>query len=446
MQEIYKIYREISFKIYTSKGNSPKTLNELVQLNDNLPVSFSDLSSSIDKHIDSGYFFLDKLPCGRYVKSYRINEVCDRTLEVLRKTLDPKILEIIENNPRILFIEFYRWLTTNHSSMMSSILDEFWHQFMTFSYEYKSWCFDNFNRFIHHIPTPTYEKSETSAKDILADYSSFFRNYANRYELDRNILLYSLPLRLFIHEKKELNEIIEIINKLSASESNLKTKENSLSDSKLINLKERVLLQISRDGYAVLPKMLQRDFCDFMESLGQVINTSDIKINNLSNRKFNHHEALDLHTDTPLADYVSWYCITQDKIVGDSEIIDGFQLLNSLPHELRNTLTNTEIKFPIYKRYAVRNYPILTLDETGFKQLYYTSWLKNENYTDKQKQAIFSFEEKLENTPPVKIKLEPCESLIIDNNRMLHGRQSIPADSDRYLYRIHVRKNDVEVI
>lgn len=446
MQEIFKVYREISYNIYTAKGNSPKALKELIQLDDYSQVSFSDLSSSIDQHIDAGYFFLDKLPCGRYVKSYRINEVCDRTLDILRQTLDPRILEILENNPRLLFTEFYRWLTTNHSSMMSSILDEFWHQFMTFSYEYKSWCFDNFDRFIHHIPTPTYERSETSPKDILADYSAFFRNYTKQYELDENILLYSLPLRLFIHENKELNEIIEIINQLSASESNLTSKENSFSDSKLKDLKQRVISQINRDGYAVLPKMLQRDFCDFMENLGQVINTSDIKINNLSNRKFNHHEALDLHTDTPLANYVSWYCINQDKIAGESEIIDGFQLLNSLPNEIRDTLSNTDIKFPIYKKHAVRNYPILTLDETGFKQLYYTSWLKNENYTDKQKEAIFSFEEKLENTPPIKIKLKPCESLIIDNNRMLHGRQLIPADSDRYLYRIHVRRSDVEVI
>ncbi len=189
MNDLHKTLKNISFLIYTTEGNFPKTLEWLIgSISTN--IAHKDLSEKIDSYIDNGLFFLEKLPCGRYVKSYRINEVCQRTVNILENSIDHKILAVLKENPRILYIEFYRWLTTKHSNMMSSIIDEFWHQFMTFSYEYKSWCMDNFGRFIHHIPTPDYEKNENSPKDVINDNIDFFKAYVESYPLDKGLLLY----------------------------------------------------------------------------------------------------------------------------------------------------------------------------------------------------------------------------------------------------------------
>lgn len=446
MKELHNIYKEISYKVYTSNGNSPHKLEELIQLDKEFSITLKNLKLSIDRHIDGGYFFLERLPCGRYIKSYRINEICKRTIDVLRPTMDSRILTILESEPRILYTEFYRWLTTQHSSMMSSVIDEFWHQFMTFSYEYKSWCFDNFGRFIHHIPTPVYEKNETVPQDILMDYAKFFKAYISQYELNKNVLLYSLPLRLYIHEDKSLSDVFEILKQLAAASLDAEITKGEQLDKKTIEFKNNTLQHLHKHGYAVLPKMPQSEFCNLMEDIGTIINTSDIKINALSNRKFNHHEALDLHTDTPLADYAAWYCITQDKVAGETEILDGFTLLDEIPSSLISVLCNTEIKFPIYKSHDVKKHPILTLKNNEYKQIYYTSWLKNKNYSKEQKDAITAFEIQVSNATPINIKLEPNETLIINNKRMLHGRKKIAADSSRYLYRVHIKQNDVATV
>ncbi|MWV60892.1 hypothetical protein DCO58_12495 [Helicobacter saguini] len=147
-------------------------------------------------------------------------------------------MEFLEKYPLILHTEFERWLKTKHTSMLSYILDKYWHNFMIYTYEYKSWCFDNFSRFIHHVPMLQYEKDEflaldsnlamdskndkaTDSKHNKAEYffrenALFFAKYTAKFPLTQNILIYNFPYKLLAQnlDFKTIKNIIRYIAKI----------------------------------------------------------------------------------------------------------------------------------------------------------------------------------------------------------------------------------------
>ena len=430
------ILKELSFAVYQTSGNLPKKLSDY--LPGYLPEQYSDIAEEIRPFIEADNFFLkfSDIP-GHYVKSYRIREVCERTLKVLRKTTDPTILKIIEKNPYCLFDEFERWITTGHGTMMSGIIDEFWHQFLTFSYEYQSWCHDNHGRYIHHVPTHSYERTKVTSKDLLESSHAFFHSYSKLFEITETILLYSLPARLVFSEKKTADEVINIIRMLAATEPKLQAiKLNDVEQ-----LVTHVKNALREHGYCHLKQSLSFDqYVAINEHLGTIKTISDIKLNNESKLKFNQPDSLSLHTDSPLINTVAWYCIRQDPEVGSSLLIDCRPLIEALPESTRKILRETDISFPIYKRFKTGTYPILK-PSAASDEFYYTQWLLLDNYSPEQKIALQTLEGAISSATKIVLRLEPGEALFVDNKRMLHGRDKIPQDSPRYLYRIHTINN-----
>ena len=430
------ILKELSFAVNKSTGNLPKKLSEY--LPGYLPEQYSDLDEKIRPYIEADNFFLsfsDKP--GYYVKSYRIREVCERTLKVLRSTTHKKIIKIIEDNPCCLFDEFDRWVKTGHNTMMSGIIDEFWHQFLTFSYEYKSWCYDNYGRYIHHVPTPSYERNEITSKYLLENSQEFFNSYAKSFEITETILLYSLPARLLLSEEKSIAEIIDIVRILAAHTPPEKSiKFNCIEE--LVAFVEKSLLE---DGYCHVKQKISFDqYVDINEKIGVVKNISDIKLNSESKLKFNKPEFLSPHTDSPLVNTVAWYCIRQDPEVGSSILIDCKPLIEALPENILEVLRDTHIGFPLYKRFKTGTYPVLKQGKVS-DDIYYTHWLLLDNYSKKQTEALQALEASITDASPIVLRLEPGEALFVDNKRILHGRDEIPQDSPRYLYRIHTNKD-----
>ncbi|EPW6429591.1 TauD/TfdA family dioxygenase [Vibrio parahaemolyticus] len=428
--------KELSFAVYQSKGNLPKKLSDY--LPGYLPEQYSDLAQEIRQFIEEDNFFLKFADTPEhYVKSYRIREVCERTLKILRKTTHPTILRVIENNPYCLFDEFERWVKTGHSTMMSGIIDEFWHQFLTFSYEYQSWCHDNHGRYIHHVPTPSYERNQITSNDLLDNSQAFFNSYSKQFEITETILLYSLPARLVFSEGKSAAEAIDIIRMLAENEP--KPQVIKLND--VEQVVTHVEDELQQHGYCHLKQKLSfEQYVAINEQFGTVKTISDIKLNNESKLKFNKPESLSPHTDSPLVSTVAWYCIRQDPEVGSSVLIDCKPLIEAIPESTRAVLRKTHIGFPLYKRFKTDTYPILKLDKTS-DEIYYTRWLLLDNYSEKQLIALETLEASISDAKPIILRLEPGEALFVDNKRMLHGREDIPQDSPRYLYRIHTTKH-----
>ena len=186
--------KHLSFLVHNLESKDSFKLDSIIKDKTLLDTYKSD----VDKLIDSDYFFLahaDKE--GYYKKTYRIPEICNRTLSDLKKEkINSDVMEFIENNPLMLHTELTRWLETKHSGMLSYILDKYWHNFMIYTYEYKSWCFDNFGRFIHHVPTPEYEKSGFGATDFIYEHALYFAEYRKLFPITKSILIYNFPYKL----------------------------------------------------------------------------------------------------------------------------------------------------------------------------------------------------------------------------------------------------------
>ena len=195
--------KKLSYLTHKRRGNDPFELNDLV--NDSVLVN--QYKSDVDALIENGFFFLKKTNDNRYVKTYRIPEICDRTIKELKKAnINHEVMMIIEKNPIVLHNEFNRWLNTKHKSMLSYILDKYWHNFMLYSYEYNSWCYDNVGYFVYHVPTPYYEKNEFTSQGIILENIEFFLEYTKRYALSETLLLYNLPYKL-LEENQPLDKI-----------------------------------------------------------------------------------------------------------------------------------------------------------------------------------------------------------------------------------------------
>ena len=185
--------KKLNFIVNKRKGNDPFLLEDIMKNS----YLINKYKSNIDQLIQDGFFFLKKLDNGKYEKTYRIEEVCDRTIKELEKEdINSSVLEHIKANPLILHLEFKKWLDTKHNSMLSYILDKYWHNFILYSNEYHSWCYDNYNRLVHHLPTPYYEKAELTNIDAVTDNIEFLTKYLKQNPMSKNILIYKLPYKL----------------------------------------------------------------------------------------------------------------------------------------------------------------------------------------------------------------------------------------------------------
>ncbi|GAA8084311.1 hypothetical protein Neuguinea66_12150 [Helicobacter pylori] len=71
--------------------------------------------------------------------------------------------------------------------MISTIIDKYWHNFIIYTYEYQSWCLDKYNHFIHHLPTPEYEKESSDNLDNLKSIAYYFKSYFIIFHTDCSI-------------------------------------------------------------------------------------------------------------------------------------------------------------------------------------------------------------------------------------------------------------------
>ena len=343
-------------------------------------------------------------------------------------------MQLITEQPTILHIEFERWLNTKHSTMLSYVIDKYWHNFMIYSYEYNLWCYDKFGYLIHHIPTPDYEKEKFKSINIITDHVEYFREYRKKYPITKTILLYNFCHKLALNGtsfETTKKIIFELINK-TVEEKNLNSKT---SESKIDNYVSSIKNGLDKSGcFLIAEKIELDDYYRICNKLGVLINITNIEVNEKSNRLFNKADAMPFHTDAHDVDIVSWYCQEQDDISGESILVDMSDIENYFDNQELELLSTILIKYPIYKRFYVGTHPIYFNEK-----IYYAPWLKldypeNENNVIEKLDAIIREKEK------IYFRLEKGQSLFINNYRMLHGRDKIQENSKRLLYRTHIMR------
>lgn len=426
--------KSLSFSVYKLKGNKSFRLEELIQ-DDSLIIKYKN---DIDKLISECFFFIkhdEDAGDGFYKKTYRIPEICHRTIQELKDAnINKDILDFINTHPLILHTEFVKWLNTKHKSMLSFILDKYWHNFMIYSYEYKSWSLDNLGYFLHHVPTPEYEKKETKLETIILDNALFFSEYRKKFPISESILLYNLPYKLYNNSlsfKKIKNIVFDITNELV----NFQHLNTTQIDSKKINnLVEQTKLELNKKGFCWIKNLLSLDEYNFFVSkLGTVINFTTIEIKKDSMRKFNSHHAMPLHTDAHDVDIIAWFCKKQDNKDGKTILKDLRHYRNYFTEHEIEVLKTIPIRYPIYKRFYTGTNPLLENNK-----FYYAPWLELDSYNEEQSIILNKFNNFIEEQDEILIDMKECDVLVIDNTFMLHGRNDIDQDSDRVLYRTHI--------
>ena len=84
--------------------------------------------------------------------------------------------------------------------------------------------------------------------------------------------------------------------------------------------------------------------------------------------------------------------------------------------------------------------PLLSIGEQE-TAVYYAQWLVNFPGCIKHQKALQKFEAEINSAEPIKLLLSEGDLLLIDNHRMLHGREGFPSHSDRWLTRYWIKPN-----
>lgn len=139
-----------------------------------------------------------------------------------------------------------------------------------------------------------------------------------------------------------------------------------------------------------------------------------------------------MHTDHINAGYIAWQCNSQAAIGGASVLLDMRPILGRASNEMLDSLQNIRVKSHCLFYDDLPSYPLYN---SGTDIVYYAPFLCKEPQLSKDKQVLTWFEAEIESAQKTEIKLSEGDWLIINNHRMLHGREEFLQNSNRLLTR-----------
>lgn len=179
-----------------------------------------------------------------------------------------------------------------------------------------------------------------------------------------------------------------------------------------------------------------------LRAFGHICMTTDVVINNTTQALVTSDRPLALHTDHSRVEFIAWQCIQQSSIGGETRLLDGRKVLDSMSVELRKELTKIRMfEHHVFKRDSESS-PLLSYKK-GVPSIYYSFWLADDN--QKQTRCFQAFINEIASKEELLIRLQPNDMLIIDNRRMLHGRTAILGDKNRFLRRYWISEQKLEV-
>lgn len=186
---------------------------------------------------------------------------------------------------------------------------------------------------------------------------------------------------------------------------------------------------LKKDGYVHIKKKLRYSvFHDLCSNLGQIVSLTDICLIPGNKSYLANYKAIPLHNDSPLINYIGWFCKAQDNVDGANYLVDSRTVLSTLSAEELKILSQIKIFYPGIKN---KEETFLLTENQNSYHVYYAPWLiKNKEHSE----LLSYFDSQLIKNM-FSIKLKPGEALFLDNNRFLHGRNSISTDSNRFLSR-----------
>ncbi len=194
-------------------------------------------------------------------------------------------------------------------------------------------------------------------------------------------------------------------------------------------------------GFHVLEQPIRvGSFYHLGRCLGSVLRIEDIKLGN-SPRGAHSPRELGLHTDQHYVDRIAWYCVRAAEIGGATRLVDSRPILDSLSDDDRDRLGQITMRCPdVDGRLDATLVPLLSRDSGG-PRVYYAAWNVAPIEDPAVRETFRRFSDAIESSPRIDVRLEPGQSLYVDNTRIVHGRGELPKDSPRTLKRFWIRRH-----
>jgi hypothetical protein len=222
------------------------------------------------------------------------------------------------------------------------------------------------------------------------------------------------------------------------------------SDLSLINeLSTAAVESLDRLGYAHITEPVTLEvFEAIAERLGSIAMRTDLTITPGRSSIVYKADAIAFHQDNPAMKIIGWHCVQQDDLDGSARLVDTSDIVDRFTSDELDTMSGISVRCP--ESDPNRHNPDkgliayflwpMVMKSSNRWLVYYVPWLTLDSYTPEQKQAIEKFDEYLREKEVINIRLQEGETLFIDNNRMLHGREAIQAGSKRFLKRVWIRR------
>ena len=124
---------------------------------------------------------------------------------------------------------------------------------------------------------------------------------------------------------------------------------------------------------------------------------------------------------------------------GESVILSASDLVHELPEDLVSLLRQ-----PVFPFTGEKQYPILQGEGDDWRIRYYRNQINSAlgepcTLSDKLREALDELERYVERSKQsVRFAMQAGEVVIMDNQRVLHGRSAMPADSPRLMHRFRL--------
>ncbi len=185
-------------------------------------------------------------------------------------------------------------------------------------------------------------------------------------------------------------------------------------------------------GFVHLVNQNEDNLKRIIDNLGEVVQVTDVKVNLKSRALVTSDRELDFHTDHHKVKYILWYCYQQSSEGGITKVVNSEKIIQKM--EGRDLLELSGIYLYEHKVFPddAKQTPLLSFNDNGIS-VYYSFWLIDEN--DKKNPSLLKFQSMIKDAPVANINWKVNEILIIDNQKVLHGRTRILGNKNRFLKR-----------
>jgi Taurine catabolism dioxygenase TauD, TfdA family len=224
-----------------------------------------------------------------------------------------------------------------------------------------------------------------------------------------------------------------------------------------------VLAALREHGLAWLRPMAEERFVELAGRLGEIELRTDLVVDSTREEEDRRRRRSDgkpdrpvvyapselgFHTDRPTVDVIGWYCVEQDACDGSVLLIDTRGLEGHFSVEELEALGRVSVGYSVRNRQTgeeeLYRAPLVRRVPRGLV-LYYAPWRLPEGPDDAAARLLADFAAYVESkrqTSLRRIRLQPGESLFIDNHRLLHARGELSPASRRHIVRLYIAMHD----